>query len=604
MTASGPVVGAKAYSEIGAASGGNAFSADGAFLYQLRTPGLAQVWSLDLGTGASAQLTAHDETVAFLRRAPKDDRLLYGIDAGGDERQQLWLIEGGTARPLTAAPDAIHDPGVFSPDGAKIAFAANDRDPVRFDVKLLDLATGASTRLMEGPGLLSVAGWSPDGTTLAVIEERSFGDTDIHLLPVAGGAGRRLPAHGAARYQSVRWAADGGSLLCLTDQGGRDVLALCRLDLATGVAALLADAPDADIEAWALAATGGLLATVENRRGVSVLRVAASDATMRPAVDGLPQGVIADLAFAPDGSRLAFNLSTSTRPGATWVWEASTRTARPVFAPALPAGLDGDGFVPVAPVSWPAADGREIPGFFAPPRTAPPPGGHPAVIWVHGGPAAQTRPGFRADMQSLLAQGYAVLMPNVRGSTGYGRAYAESDDGAARPAAVADLAAGARFLGARDDIDASRIAVMGQSYGGYMVLAAMGEYPELWRCGVDFYGIADFNTLLAHTGPWRRDHRALEYGDPDRDPGREAALFDRISPIRRVDAIRAPLLVLHAERDPRVPFGESEQIVAALQERQRRVEFVRFDYAGHGFLRPAHRARAFEAVTAFLARTL
>ncbi len=161
-------------------------------------------------------------------------------------------------------------------------------------------------------------------------------------------------------------------------------------------------------------------------------------------------------------------------------------------------------------VEWQSVDGRAVPGWLAMPPGPVPPGGHPAVVWVHGGPASQARATFRPDMQALLAQGYAVLMPNVRGSTGYGRAAMESDDREHRLLSVHDLAAAARWLAARPDIDPARIAVMGQSYGGYMVLAAITEHPELWRTAIDFYGIADFGTLLASTGPWRRAHRADE----------------------------------------------------------------------------------------------
>jgi dipeptidyl aminopeptidase/acylaminoacyl peptidase len=229
------------------------------------------------------------------------------------------------------------------------------------------------------------------------------------------------------------------------------------------------------------------------------------------------------------------------------------------------------------------------------PRTAKPPGGHPAIVWVHGGPVAQTRPNFRPDIQMLLAQGFAVLLPNVRGSSGYGRAYAESDDVEKRLDSVTDLAFGRHWLAAHPAVDGERIGIMGQSYGGFMVASAITEFPELWRAAVDYYGIADFSTLLAGTGAWRSSHRAAEYGDPVRN----AELFARISPIHRVDRIRAPVLVAHGMRDPRVPISESEQLVAALQERQKKVTYLTFDYAGHGFVRPDDRRRIYTEVAEF-----
>jgi dipeptidyl aminopeptidase/acylaminoacyl peptidase len=252
-------------------------------------------------------------------------------------------------------------------------------------------------------------------------------------------------------------------------------------------------------------------------------------------------------------------------------------------------------FVDLELVEWPSFDGSRIPGWLALPRGQRPAAGYPAVVWVHGGPVGQTRPNFRPDIQMLLAQGFAVLMPNVRGSSGYGRAYTESDDVHRRLDSVTDLAHGRAWLAAHPAIDADRIGIMGQSYGGFMVMSAITEHPELWRAAVNYYGIADFVTLLEGTGPWRRNHRAAEYGDPERD----AELFARISPIHRVERIRAPVLIAHGSRDPRVPMGESDQFVTALQERQKKVSYETFDYAGHGFIRPDDRRRIYRAVAEF-----
>jgi dipeptidyl aminopeptidase/acylaminoacyl peptidase len=214
------------------------------------------------------------------------------------------------------------------------------------------------------------------------------------------------------------------------------------------------------------------------------------------------------------------------------------------------------------------------------------------VVWVHGGPAAQTRANFRPDMQMLLDQGFAILMPNLRGSTGYGRAFMEADEVDKRPDYLGDLLAARAWLADRPEIDADRIGIMGQSYGGWAVLAAITLQPGLWRAACDYYGIADFVTLLERTSPWRRDHRAREYGFP----GVDDALFERISPLRHVANVTAPLLVLHADRDPRVPMNESELFVRAMQEHQKPVRYERFTWAGHGFNAPEHRRRVYSAV--------
>jgi dipeptidyl aminopeptidase/acylaminoacyl peptidase len=215
-------------------------------------------------------------------------------------------------------------------------------------------------------------------------------------------------------------------------------------------------------------------------------------------------------------------------------------------------------------------------------------------MWVHGGPAMQTRANFRPDIQMLLSQGFAVLMPNARGSTGYGRAFMLADEVEKRPDFMEDLATGRAWLASQPNVDPDRIGIMGQSYGGWAVLAAVTQQPELWKAAVNYYGIADFVTLLERTAPWRRDHRAREYGFP----GTNDELFQKISPIHHVDRVVAPMLLLHGDRDPRVPMHESEQFSEALALRQKKMVYERFTYAGHGFIRPDHRRRVYASVAA------
>lgn len=583
----------EAFARIGAV-GTPVFSRDGRTLFHLCGAGLPQVWALDLESAAARQLTFHHEKVSLLRRSPSDDRLIYCIDRGGDERHQLLLIDPAEDRPtpraLTDDPDVIHEWGAFSPDGSRIAYAANARDIARFDLYLQSLADGTAVCVFEGRGILKVSGFRSDGAKLAFVHDRAYGDMSLLLLDLTSGEAQPFAQPSGTNYGSVRWASDGQTLLALTDHGGGNFMRLCQLDPESGGVDTVYAVPNCDVEAWTISVDGAMLATVENDRGYSVLRIGPTDGE-RPIVTDLPRGVISEPAFSPDGATVAFTLATPTIPPSIWLWRGGA--AHPCVRPT--SEIDPGNNIDLELVEWESFDGMHIPGWLALPPGPVPRSGHPAVIWVHGGPVSQTRPNFRSDIQMLLHHGFAILMPNVRGSSGYGRAYSESDDLEKRLDSVTDLAYGRHWLAAHPAIDADRIGVMGQSYGGFMVNAAITEYPDLWRAAVSHYGIADFVTLLKGTGPWRRDHRAAEYGDPEQ----YAELFARISPIHHVDRVRVPLLLAHGTRDPRVPYGESVQLATALGERQKKVSMLTFDYAGHGFIRPDDRARVYAAVVDF-----
>ena len=369
-----------------AAAAAPTFSRDGETLFHLRGSGLAQVWALDLADGADRQLTFHDEKVALLRRSPIDDRLVYGIDRGGDERQQLLLIDphdvSAEPRELTVNPSAIHDFGGWSPDGTRIAYAANDRDEAHFDVYVQDVVDGVRRRVFDGSDIISVSGFRSDGAILALVHDRGFSDMSLLLLDVASGHARQFGSPG--NFASVRWARDGRRLMALTDLGGSNFLRLCRLEPETGEVSVVYEAAGRDVDAWAIAPDARLLATVENDRGYAVLRVGAIDGE-RPVVTGLPRGVISDLAWSPDGGTLAFVGAAPTEPASLWLWrDGAARVARQPEALLQPTG-----FVDLEPVSWESFDAMRIPGWLA-----LPPGPRPVVgIRSHVGPWRAGEPG-------------------------------------------------------------------------------------------------------------------------------------------------------------------------------------------------------------------
>jgi dipeptidyl aminopeptidase/acylaminoacyl peptidase len=570
--------------------------------------GVPQVWALSRPGGWPELLSFSAERVTTLAASPTREQFLFGMDAGGSEREQLYLLEirddeSFNARKLTDAPEAIHSFGGFSPDGKKIAFTANRRHPASFDVYLFDLELEAELCVFEGDGMVHVAGFSPDGGHLLVVRVQASFHQELFVLDLSSGTLERLTPEVEARFLGARWAPDGESVYVLTDLG-REFLAPARLKLSSKEIELL-DETSWDAGTLALSRDGRLLAYSFNVEGYSQLYVLDLCTREKLCLEGLPPGVIgapADLRpveFSPDGNKLALSFTGPRYNSDIWVYDLNRGRWKRWTRSSL-AGLSQDELVEPELVRYPSFDRLEIPAWLYRPRGASSPRGFPVVVLVHGGPESQARPIFNPVIQYFVHRGYAVFVPNVRGSTGYGKTYMHLDDREKRMDAVADLKYGAEWLIQQGLADPKRIAVMGGSYGGFMVLAALTAAPDLWAAGVDIVGIANFVTFLERTGPWRRKLREAEYGSLERD--RE--LLERISPIHSVERIRAPLLIIHGANDPRVPVSEAEQIVERLKALGRTVEYLRFDDEGHGIVKLKNKLIAYPVIAEFLDRHL
>lgn len=584
---------------------GPSFSPDGTKLsYLSDATGVAEAWTLDIASGAARQRTFHGDKVASIRYTGRGDELLFGMDTGGDERQQFYLIgQDGRERALTSDPTAIHAWGALTPDGARLVYSANPGDPANMHIHVLDVDSGEVRKLLEGPGWREVHACSPDGARVVVQDCRDGGfDMRLQILDLNTGiAEPYCPHDGKARYLSPQWSPDGECLYLCTDQG-RDFLGVAVLALSTGTLDWLIS-PDWDVEDIALSKDGRQLAFVTNEDGYAWLRIRdLRTGEDRHAPSHAP-GIVSSMVWRPDGQALAFTLDGSRQNAGIMQWTLGTlgTLADDRLTPLTPsdtAGIARDHLSEPELIRFPTFDGRRIPAFLHIPSTDMPEGGFPAVIVVHGGPESQYLPQYRADVQYMVDCGYAVLAPNVRGSTGYGNVYRGLDDVRLRMDSVEDLMHARLWLGDRPDVNGDRIVVSGRSYGGFMVLAAVTAYPDLWAAGVEFFGIANWITFFERTGPWRRKLRAVEYGDPDTD----ADFLREISPINQVDRIAVPMFVAHGLNDPRVPPYESELIVDSLRRREVPVEFLTFPNEGHGFHKLENRIRVFGAVAAFLDR--
>jgi len=580
-------------------AGGPTFGPAGQLAFTLDTTGSNQVWRVDAPEAWPTQLTFSDERVAHASFSPTRDELVYGRDDGGNEFWQLHRLaaDGSEDVALTDAPDAKHQFGGWSHDGDRIAYAANRREQGVFDVYVQGRdETGEDADLLVEGGdydMLAAAGWNPNDDRLLLHESHSNFDADLYVADVDSGEVTHATSYDEdVQFSSVAWAPDGDGVYVCTNRGA-DTHYLGLLDPETGDIEEVERGGDWPLESVAVHHDSGRLAYARNVDGYSELTLADAEGA---SLDEYPEpdlldGVVFGLSFDADGERIAVSASSPTENGNLYVVDVASGDSRR-WTDAATAGIPKEAFREPELIHYESFDGLEIPAFLTLPDGDGP---HPVVVDFHGGPEAQRRPWFSSLRQYFVANGYAVFEPNVRGSSGYGTRYMNLDNVRNRMDSVKDGKAGVEWLGARDDIDEDRVVAYGGSYGGFMVLASLTEYPELWAAGVDIVGIANFVTFLENTGDWRREHREAEYGSLADD--RE--FLESISPVHSADRIRAPLLVLHGANDPRVPVAEAEQIVEEAGEHVPTEKLV-FEDEGHGFSKLENKLTAYRAVVDFL----
>ncbi len=582
-------------------------------VYLSNVTGTNQVWKHPARGGWPEQLTFFDERVQRVEWSPRGDVVLFTRDAGGDERSQLWLMDpnGETMEALTSAPKVIHSFGDFSRDGAWICYSSNERNERLFDVYVMELATRKARRIFAGDENYYAHSFSPDGRYVLTVRSRSSYENDLFLIDTRSESVLHLTPHtGAAYYRDMAWAADGSGIYLAANQD-RDKSNLAFFDVRQRKLTYLEDSLHEldDTTGIAIDPEGTLLFYAWNENGASAVRIRDLTTGRVDLFRGLPRGVVGKGSFNGDGTKVAFSYSSPAINSDVWVLSlgrmrpAATGTvarrdeavARQVTH-STSAGIPADSLVTPEMVSYTSFDGTSIPAFLYLPRGAQKNGSLPALVYVHGGPESQQRANFSAVFQYFLNRGYAILAPNIRGSDGYGKAYLAMDNYKKRPDALRDVALAAEFLKSSGYVNGKKIAIIGGSYGGYMALAQATTYPDLWAAVVDIVGIANWSTFFKTTGAWRRAHRAAEYGDPEKDP----EFMHSISPINFADRIKAPLIIVQGANDPRVPKGESDQMVEKVRARGTPIEYLVFDDEGHGLAKRHNRIKGYTAIADFL----
>ncbi len=571
---------------------GGQSSADGRwFAFVSTRDGIPAAFRVPDVGGAATKIEVGSERVHSFQPARQGGRAMLAVDHGGDEQWQLAAVEPaagdgpGVVRWLTSDPKVIHSPGAWR-DGRRYVFTSNARDPKFFDVHELDAAgSSGPRRFHQEDALLDVV--AADGSRALVRRTNTNLDGDLLLLRDDGAS--ELTSHsGELTIFSADLAPN--SVLAAANPE-REFAAVVRYG--GGSAEVLYDFPG-DVELIRVAPSGRAAAVAVNDQGWSRLYTVGLDDNSRRELSLPAAGVVSGIDWVGDGASLLLDVSVPESGADVLELELGsgrTRAIAPSPQP-LPARLR-----PPTLREFTASDGLKIPFWDFRPVTPTPRG---TIVWVHGGPESQSRPQFLAVHSFFVEQGWRLIVPNVRGSTGYGRTYVHLDDVRRRMDSVRDLRDLVRFLADQGEVSSGQLGVAGGSYGGFMVLSALTTYPELWGAGAEWVGIANFVTFLEHTRSWRRKVREDEYGSLERD--RE--FLESISPIHHIDRIRAPLCVVHGANDPRVPVEEAEQIVAALRARGVPVEYLRYDNEGHGLVRRPNQVEAYGRVAEFFAQHL
>ena len=558
--------------------------------------------------GARRQLTFFDEPVGGAEPSPNPDvsGFLFSKDVGGSEFYQIFFfdLETGAYRMLTDG-ESRNGGALWSNEGRRFVYFTTKRNGTDWDLYVMDVTgTDSAKAVLEAGGSWFPQDWAPGDTTLLVTRYVSINESRPHLLDVRTSELTPFNPHDAPDSVQVAYGgglfAKDGSGIYFTSDYESEFRRLRFYDLATDSVQTLTSDTDWDVEGFTLSDDGRHLAFTVNEDGMSKLHVRETETGAEVETPALPTGIVYSLAFSPDGERLAMTLNTPTTPGDVYSFklgdDALTR-----WTYSETGGLSADRFAEPELVRYETFDEvdgqpRTIPAFLYKPEGEGP---FPVLIDIHGGPEGQERPYFSSTTQYYVNElGIAVIAPNVRGSSGYGKSYLLLDNGFKREESVQDIGALLDWIEGQPELDADRVAVYGGSYGGYMVLASMTNYDDRLRAGIDIVGISNFVTFLENTQDYRRDLRRAEYGD-ERDPEMRQFLQE-ISPTTNAEEITKPLFVAQGLNDPRVPASESEQMVEVIREGGGTVWYFLAKDEGHGFSKKSNRDAFNQAAALFL----
>jgi dipeptidyl aminopeptidase/acylaminoacyl peptidase len=576
------------------------FSHDGTkALVSMDASGVFNLYAIPTAGGAPQRLTTSTESQFAVGYFPTDDRLLYSQDAGGNELNHLYVLDGEQAKEITPGDKVKADFIGFSADGKWFWVSTNERDPKAFDVYRYSAKDYKRERVFTNKAAWAIGDVSRDGRWLALGKPRTNADSDIFLVDLrkAKAAPKRITTHeGDVQNRALGFTPSSKALWYSTDGQGEFTQAW-SYDLATGKARSEIVA-SWDVTGVEFSENGRYRVSSTNEDAKTVLQVVDTKTGDAIALPALPNGDVTGMFFSRDESKMGFLLTSDRTPRDLWVVDVAGGQPRQLTH-ALNAEVDPNDLVDSQVVRYASFDGLQIPAILYRPKDASTTRKVPAVVLVHGGPGGQSRRGYSELIQHLVNHGYVVLAVNNRGSSGYGKKFFHLDDRKHGDVDLKDVVAARPYLASLDWIDGGHVAIMGGSYGGYMVGAALAFAPDAFDAGIDIFGVMNWVRTLESIPAWWASFRESLYAEMG-DPATDKVRLQAISPLFHADQIKKPLLVVQGKNDPRVLKIESDEIVAAVKKNGVPVEYLVFDDEGHGFAKQKNNIAAQEAYLKFL----
>ncbi len=574
------------------------FTPDGGVLITTRFAQTNQVHLVKTPLGARNQITFYDERILSVETRPHSKQFVFSKDTGGDEFFQYFLydLETGKTKQLTEA-GTRNENLIFSKDGKKIAYSVSRSGSPTREIMVMDIDNPASAKMVyKADGGYGVYDFSPDGKKLLMGKYISVQKSERGILDIESGAYTPITPKLEVSYDGGFFSNDGNTIYLTTDENSQFAYGVA-LDLKTEKRTRITPVQNWDVAGMAASESGNKLLYVVNEGGFSKAYLTDTKGTA-PKELAIPNGVSGDFKWNGD-EQIGFSLSSATTSSDAFVYSlADNKITR--WTESEIGGLNPKTFVEPKLINYPTFDKvngkqRQIPAFIYEPTT---PGKHPVIISIHGGPESQSTPSFSSAYQYWVNElGAVVVVPNVRGSNGYGKEYVSLDNGFKREDSVKDIGALIDYLGTLPNVDKDKIAVYGGSYGGYMVLASMTNFNDKLAGGVDIVGISNFVTFLKNTQGYRVDLRRVEYGD-ERDP-KMREFQEKIAPLNNAQKITKPMFVIQGANDPRVPRSEAEQMVTKIRANGGKVWYMLALDEGHGFSKKNNRDAQREAETLF-----